>query len=71
MTKVKPLRHQFLMSLVIMSNVKHHNKVTFFEFFVFHCLIKKNLLLNLRDFKGLVAFNYSSSNSLNYNNRWC
>ncbi len=56
MTKVKPLRHQFLMSLVMMSNVKHHDKVTFFELFVFHRFIKKNLLLNLRDFKGLVSF---------------
>jgi len=66
MTKVKPLRHQFLMSLVMMSNVKHHDKVTFFELFVFHRLIKKNLLLNLRDFKGLVSFQLQLSMVLGF-----
>jgi len=54
------------MSLVMMSNVKHHDKVTFFELFVFHRLIKKNLLLNLRDFKGLVSFQLQLSMVLGF-----
>jgi hypothetical protein len=38
-----------------MSNINHYDKVTFFELFVFHLLVKKFLLLSLRDFNGLVG----------------
>jgi hypothetical protein len=37
-----------------MPNVKHHVKVTFFEFLFFH-LVKKFLLLSMRNFNGLVG----------------
>jgi len=39
----------------MMSNVKHDDKVIFFELFFFHFLVKKFLLLNLYDFNGLVG----------------
>jgi hypothetical protein len=51
----KPLRQQFFVSLTMMSSVKHHDKVTFFELPFFHLLTKKNLLLNLQNFNGLVG----------------
>jgi len=38
-----------------MSNVNHHDKVTFFELLVFHLLVKKIFLLSLRNFNGLVG----------------
>jgi hypothetical protein len=31
----KPLGQQFLISVVMMLSVKHHDKVIFFEFFLF------------------------------------
>jgi len=64
----KPLRQQFVISPVMMSNIKHHDKVTFFELLFFHLLIKSFLLLILHDFNGLVG---SYPNSLNCNNWWC
>jgi hypothetical protein len=38
-----------------MSNVKHHDKVTFLELPFFHLLVKSLLLLSMRNFYGLVG----------------
>jgi hypothetical protein len=40
----------------MMSSVKHHDKVTFFEFPLFHLPVKNLFLLNLHNFNGLVGF---------------
>jgi hypothetical protein len=40
----------------MMSSVKHHDKVTFFELLFVHLLIENLLLLSLCDFNGLVGF---------------
>ncbi len=39
----------------MMLSAKHHDKVTLFELLFFHLLVKCLLLLNLRDFNGLVG----------------
>jgi hypothetical protein len=38
-----------------MLSVKHHDKVTFFEFLFFQLLVKSFILLSLHDFNGLVG----------------
>jgi hypothetical protein len=55
----------------MMSNVKHHDKVTFFKLFVFTFLSKKIFYWTYVTLKDWWAFNYNSSNSLKCNNWWC
>jgi hypothetical protein len=52
----KPFKLQFFMNLVMMPNVKHHDKVTFVELLFSHLFVKKIILLSLHNFNVLVGF---------------
>ncbi len=66
----KPFGQQFLISPMMILNIKHHNKVTFFELLLFHLLIKSFFYWTYATLMNWKALNWNSSNSLSCNNRW-